>query len=194
MKWQTKATPAVIEVPPQPAPRARYLTREEYRRLRDAAKMTPHLHLFVILAYTTAGRASAILELTWDQIDFPRGIIRLGDGQKRQKGRATVPMTNSARAALEEAKRAAVTDYVIEYGGKRVLSVKKAFGRAVDRAELEDVSPHILRHSAAVHMAESGVPMSEIAQYLGHSRTAVTERVYGRYSPDYLRKAAGALE
>jgi len=43
-------------------------------------------------------------------------------------------------------------------------------------------------------MAEAGVPMSEIAQYLGHSSTNVTERVYARFSPDYLRKAAAALD
>jgi integrase len=36
--------------------------------------------------------------------------------------------------------------------------------------------------------------MSEISQYLGHSSTSVTERVYARYSPDYLRRAATALE
>ena len=52
----------------------------------------------------------------------------------------------------------------------------------------------MLRHSAAVHMAEEGVPISEISQYLGHSNTQITERIYARYSPEYLRKAAAALE
>ena len=33
-----------------------------------------------------------------------------------------------------------------------------------------------------------------IAQYLGHSNVEVTRKVYARYSPDYLRKAASALE
>jgi integrase len=163
--------------------------------VRDAAAKTPHLHLFVILAYSTAGRASAILELTWDRVDFTRGEIRLGLGERRTKGRATVPMTDSARVALDEARRGAVTDHVIEYGGRRVLSVKRAFKAAVARAGLPpSTSPHILRHSAAVHMAESGVSMAEIAQYLGHSSEAVTYRVYARFSPSYLRKAASALE
>jgi integrase len=52
----------------------------------------------------------------------------------------------------------------------------------------------MLRHSAAVHMAEEGVPMSEISQYLGHSDTRITEQIYARFSPDYLRRAAAALE
>ncbi len=35
--------------------------------------------------------------------------------------------------------------------------------------------------------------MSEIAQYLGHSNTAITEKVYARYRPEYLKKAASVL-
>ena len=33
-------------------------------------------------------------------------------------------------------------------------------------------------------MAEAGVPMSVIAQYLGHSDSRLTERVYAQYSPE----------
>lgn len=42
-------------------------------------------------------------------------------------------------------------------------------------------------------MAEAGVSMDEIAQYLGHSNAAITARVYARFSPDHLRRAADAL-
>ncbi len=195
LRWQDKATPAVIELPPAPPPKSRHLTREQYRGLRDAAAITPHLHLFVILAYSTAGRAAAILELTWDRVDFERGQIRLGLGERRTKGRATVPMTEGARDALLEARPAALSDYVIEYAGRPVRSVKRSFAAAARRTELPaGTSPHVLRHSAAVHMAESGVPMAEIAQFLGHSSESVTYRVYARFSPDYLRRAASALE
>ncbi len=40
---------------------------------------------------------------------------------------------------------------------------------------LADVTLHVLRHSAAVWMAEAEVPMSEIAQYLGHTSMRTTE-------------------
>jgi hypothetical protein len=62
------------------------------------------------------------------------------------------------------------------------------------RAKVGHVHPHLLRHSAGVHLAESGTPMEEIAQFLGHSDINVTRRIYARFSPDYLRKAVGALE
>ena len=194
LRWQDKNTPAVIEMPPAPPPRSRHLTREQYRALRDAARQTPHLYMFVVVAYTTAGRASAVLELTWDRVDLDAGMIRLGLGETRAKGRATVPITDSAREALLEAREAALSDYVVEYAGRRVLSVKRAFAAAAERAGVPWCTPHVLRHSAAVHMAESGIPMAEIAQFLGHSSESVTFRTYARFSPNYLRKAASALE
>ncbi|MCE8440887.1 hypothetical protein LZ187_14095 [Rhodovulum sulfidophilum] len=40
-------------------------------------------------------------------------------------------------------------------------------------------------------MAEAGVPISEISQYLGHSNVSVTARVHAWDSPNRLRRAAG---
>lgn len=194
LRWHDPQTRAIVELPPAPAPKSRHLSRAEYRALREAAAITPHLHLFIVLAYTTAGRAQAILDLTWDRVDFDAGRVALGTGERRAKGRATVPMTEGARQALAEAKPGALTDFVVEYAGRPVKSVKRAFAAAAERAGLPWCSPHVLRHTAAVHMAESGVPIAEIAQYLGHTSPAITYRVYARFSPDYLRRAANALE
>jgi integrase len=194
IRHNDKNSPAIIELPPAPPPRSLYLTREQYREFRDAAKKTPHLYLFVVVAYRSAGRKAAVLELTWDRVDFMRGQIQLAVGAERAKGRARVPMQEDLSALLQEFRRGALTDYVIEYAGKPVHSVKRAFARAAERAGVPWCTPHVLRHTAAVHMAENGVPMSEISQYLGHTSTSVTERVYARFSPDYLLKAANALE
>lgn len=66
-----------------------------------------HVRLFCVLALTTAGRKSAILQLTWDRIDFERGLIHLDViGEKNRKGRAVVPMTDRARAELLIARNA----------------------------------------------------------------------------------------
>ncbi len=83
-------------------------------------------------------------------------------------------MNASARAALLEAKEAALSDYVIEWaGGQKVGSVKRASAHRKRLAKVGVVSPHDFRHSAAVWMAEDGVSMSEIARYLG-TRTAAS--------------------
>lgn len=190
--WRSKATPAVIELPSKPAPRSDYLTRAEYQRLLAAAE-TPHVKLFIVLALTTAGRMTAILQLTWPRVDFERGQIQLGDGRQRRKGRATVPMNDTARAALAEASEGRTSEYVIEYGGGPIVRIVKAFRGVAIAADLPWCTPHVLRHTAAVWMVEAGTPMSEVAQYLGHTDSRITERVYARYSPGHLSKAARAL-
>jgi hypothetical protein len=83
---------------------------------------------------------------------------------------------------------------VIEWAGENVASVKRGVAKAGERAGIGHVTAHMLRHSAAVHMAEDGIPMEEIAQFLGHADVGITRRVYARFSPTYLRKAAKSVD
>lgn len=183
-----------IKRPPLPQPTERALTREEVSALIRHAPY-PHIATFIILGVCTAGRLEALLELTWDRVDFRRGRIMLEKPGVRapRKGRAIVPMNDFLRAHLLEAKKQALSDYVIEWNGKPVKSVRRAMQAAVAAAGIPKATPHDLRHTAAVHMAEAGVPMEEISQYLGHSSVEVTRKIYARYSPDYLKKAASVL-
>lgn len=183
-----------IERPAKPAPRERYLTHAEVARLLDA-DCEPHIKLAITVLLTTAARVGAVLELTWDRVDLQRGQIRLRvDAEGPRKGRATVPINGTLRAARTAARAAAVSDHVIEWAGGPVKSIRKGFTRAVTSAKLTGVTLHTLRHSAAVHMAEAGVPMDEISQYLGHSNVQITANVYARFSPQHLSRAAEALE
>lgn len=198
LRWAAKRgmIPAAphIEKPPAPAPKDRHLSRAEIDRLL-AADAAPHIRLAVLLMLTTAARVGAVLDLTWDRVDLERGKINLRTSDTGpRKGRAVVPINATLRAALTAAREAALSDYVVEWGGRQVRSIKTGFNAAVERAGLHDVSPHVLRHTAAVHMAEAGVPMEEIAQYLGHSSTHTTRAVYARFSPDHLRRAADVLD
>lgn len=191
--WAGKSAGATFALPSAPPPRERYLTIEEVDRMIEAAAL-PHVKLFIRLAWATAGRASAILELTWDRVDFKRRQIQLSKSEGRRKGRATVPFGDRLEEALRLAHEVRETDHVIEWGGKPVRSMKRSFATAAEAAGIDDVSPHVMRHSAAVRMAEDGVPIVEIAQFLGHTDPRVTYRTYARFSPDYLRRAAKALE
>ena len=194
LRYAKQDSRAAFAFPATPPPRERYLSRPEYEALLKACAL-PHVGLFVTLALATAGRAGAILSLTWDRVDFDKSIIRLADGRSGRKGRATVPMTDRAARALKQAYEARTSDYVIEWGGQPLKSIRRAFSAACARAGLgQDVTPHTLRHTAAVWLAEAGTPMPEITTYLGHSDSRVTERVYARFSPGYLRKASKALE
>jgi len=186
-----------IERPAPPRRKELHLTRGQCRALIDAATM-PHIRLYILLALATGGRNEALLDLTWSRCDFDRGLIDLRNPEisRPHKGRAIVPMNRTIRAALTEARDGALSDHVIEWAGERIRSAKKGIKATARAAGFQkiSVSPHLFRHSAAVHMAEAGLSMEVIAQYLGHEDVNVTRKKYARYSPTYLREAAAALE
>lgn len=184
-----------IERPAKPEPKDAYLTRDEVRGMLDAAH-APHIRLAIMLMIGTGARNEAAMQLTWDRVDFGRRMIQLRNpfDKSRRKGRATVPMNDTLYNALERAKEGAETPFVIEWAGQPVKSIKrglKAAGKAIGRG---DVSPHMLRHSSAVWLVEDGHSMWEVAQYLGHGDVKTTAKVYGRFSPNHLRKLANSLE
>lgn len=199
LKWAEKrrliSRAPDIDRPRKPEPKDRYLTKDEARAMLNVATL-PHVRLSIHLMLATAARISAILELPWSRVDMKRRLIHLTDKDDKtpRKGRATVPINDTLFTALKVAKAEALSDYVVEWGGKQVRSIKRSIESAAKLAGLEDVSPHVFRHTAAVWMAEAGVPLTEIAQYLGHSTPAITYKVYARYSPDHLRKASEALD
>lgn len=183
-----------IERPSKPEPKDAYLTRDEARRLLETTK-TPHVRLAIMLMIGTGARNEAALQLTWDRVDMDRRMIQLRNpfDQAQRKGRATVPMNDKLHEALQEAKSGALTPFVIEWAGRPVKSIKrglKASGEAIGRP---DLSPHMLRHSAAVWLAEDGHDMHKISQFLGHSDVKTTTRVYARFSPTHLRSLADSL-
>jgi len=55
-----------------------------------------------------------------------------------------------------------------------------------------DVTPHILRHTAASWMVQKGVSFAKVARYIGHKRSSTTETIYAHHAPDYLEDAASA--
>ncbi|MEI2387640.1 site-specific integrase [Breoghania sp. JC706] len=183
-----------IEVPSGGETRDRYLTKDEFRRLYDAAIM-PHIKLAMDLLIATGARVEAILSLTWDRVDLERRKIHLNDPftGRRMKGRTSIVIQEDLLPVLLAAERGRTCAFVIERGGTRVGSIRRGIGNAAERAGLSGVSPHVFRHTAAVWMAEDGVPMEEIAQYLGHRDVSTTRKVYARYSPEYLAKAGRSL-
>lgn len=194
LRWHYGKDAPVITAPPPSKPRDRYLTHDEARQLLEHID-TPHVRLFVTLALATGARMGAILDLTWDRVDFTHGTIDFmpAGRDKTNKRRVVVAMAPKAREALEQAHKGALTDHVIEYAEKPVASVKRAIAAAARRSKVP-CSPHVFRHTAAVWMAQADVPMQKIAQVLGHTSTRVTEQVYARYSPRFMADAMAALD
>lgn len=184
--------------------RDRWLTPAEAQMLLTECR-EPYLKLFVQLALYTGSRKQAILDLRWLQVDFDRDLIRLNPPGRTQtsKRRPPVPIATPLRAALIAAKATANTPWVIELTPQQadrikapalapLGDIKKGFALACRRAGLTDVTPHTLRHTCGSWLAQAGVPMTEIAVWLGHSHTRTTE-LYAHLSPEHLRGAAAAL-
>lgn len=172
-----------------PPPRDLWLTREQVALLIEKAK-SPHIELFIKLAVFTGARSGAILDLTWNQVDMDCRLINFGRGWGNKR-RAIVPMNNEVHNALLQARDLAQSEHVIEFNGKALKSVKIAFRRLCLSCGIK-ASPHVLRHTAATWLVMDGVPLREVARLLGNSE-AMVEEVYGKHSPDYLRRAVDSL-
>jgi integrase len=184
-----------IHRPSKPEPRNKWLTKEEAKLFLQAAEDVPHLFTAIHLLLATAGRVTAVLQLTWDRVDFDNERIDLRiQSELRLKPRAEVPMTKTLKKVLLEAQCSAESEHVVEWNGQPIKSIKGVFGRKANEAELNGVTPHVLRHTAAVWMAAAGCSMERIAQYLGHSDPQITRKVYARFAPDHLRDEADAVE
>lgn len=183
-----------IWLPPVPERKTRHLSQPEFQRF-FAAVRAEHARLYVLIGLFTVARPGAILELTWDRVDFMRRQIDFTPpGHVRTaKRRTVVAIGNELIAALQTAYKGRTCEFVIERGGKQIGSMKKAFRAASERSGVH-ATPYTLRHTGAVWAAEAGISMAEIAQMMGHDDDRTTQKHYSRYSPDYLRKVSDAIE
>jgi integrase len=188
-----RKAPAVWR-PEPPERKVRHLTRAQFEKWFGQVK-AHHARLYVELGLATMARPAAILDLTWDRVDFERGTVDLNPSGRRQtrKRRPVVPLNEDALNALREAYKGRQGPFVVERGAEQVKSVKKAFQAASERSGIA-VTPYTLRHTGAVWAAEAGVSMAELAQFMGHDDSATTERHYARFSPGHLRRVANAVQ
>lgn len=190
----TKAEQPFIKLPASSPPRERWLSEAEAGRLiaasRGKAKKLPRIFRFIHLAFGTAGRKSAILELRRKQVDMEKGIIYLNPEGRAQtkKKRATIPISDELRPVLAQILNQ-IPDkdeaFLLDHAG----SIRTSFATARRLAKLgKDVTPHTIRHTWATWRAQAGVPLWSIAGVLGDSLETVT-KTYAHHCPEYLRDA-----
>ena len=186
--------PPYIELPPQPTPKNRWLTKKEAAKLIAAAK-APHVKLFLLLAIYTGARRGAILDLTWDRVadDFKMINFTLPGRPTSKKRRTLVPTTRLVQAMLKEACELAQTDWVIEYNGKPSKTMRTGFTNALNNSGIAHCTIHDLRRTCATWLIQGGVSLSRVARMLGDSEKMI-ESVYGHHAPDYLDDAISVLE
>ena len=184
-----------IRKPSPPPSKDRWLTTEEIdtllataaSRRRGKAQRLTRAERFCWIALEAPARRKTIERLSWPQVNLRLGHIDFRTPGKSQtkKRQVPCPISDRLRPILERAWAERTNDlWVLDLPG----SIKTTFNRLITEAELEDVTPHTLRHTAATHMAQAGVPLAMIAQILGNT-VAVVERTYAHWQTDALRGA-----
>ena len=184
--------PAIsLALAPEGEPRERLFTLAEARALFEAAR-EPHQLMYLLLAFGTAARPRAILELTSFQIDCEARLIRLNPPGRRQnkKRRPTVPICNTLLPYL----RFLPAGPVVRYAGRALGGIKSTFDHLTRRAGIAGASAYTVRHTVAVEMRKRGVPVWEVAGFLGHSSGYKTTERYAKFGPDHLAEAVRAID
>ncbi len=189
-----------------PPPETRFLERDEVQRLLRGlpsdGRLAPRDRALLLFLYNTGARVQEAADLRVEQLDLsehPR--VRLhGKGDKWR----TCPLWQQTARTLEELLGS------LDPPPTPKTAVFSAHGRPLTRsgiykivrrhaARLDDartgrrVSPHTLRHTAAVHLLEAGVEVNVIRGWLGHADLSTTNR-YAEINTKAKQEALRACE
>ena len=192
-----------VRLPAKPAPRDRWLTRDEAAKLIRAAYRNPkgkHLARFILTAIYSGTRTGAILRLGFmpstagGWCDTAAGVLyRRGEGETESKKRTpTVPIPRQLLAHLRRWERNGAR-YVVEVDGQRVASVKTAWRTALAESGIDHCTRHDLRHTAVTWAMRNDADKWAAAGFFGLSLDML-ESVYGHHHRDHMRSAVAAME
>ena len=159
-----------------------HLTQDEVERLIEAAKTNRYGHrdaTMILLAYRHGLRASELVDLRWDQVDFNGALLHV----RRVKAGtpSTHPLTGLEMRVLRKLQREAKASpfvFVSERGSPfSTAGFARMIERAADAAGLKiKTHPHMLRHACGFKLANDGVDARALQAYLGHKNIQHTVR------------------
>ena len=176
----------------------RFLTEEEFRRLGGTldtleaeGRVSVHAAAALRLLMLTGCRCSEIMTLRWDDVHLEANEIRLRDSKT---GPRVVPLSPGATRVLESLPRAAGNPWVIagRRPGMRLTHIAYHWYRVRERAGLDDVRIHDLRHSFASRALALGESLSMIGKLLGHAKIQTTAR-YAHLARDSVKESAARV-
>ena len=174
------------------APRLRYFTKDEVRRLINAAQ--GDFRDLVKAALFTGCRYGELGRLRVGDFNPDSGTVFVGQS-KSGKARHVV-LTNEGRKFFEVLTAGRPSDALMlthegwAWGPSHQI---RPMAEACKAASITDGSFHVLRHTAASHLVMSGVPLNVVAHNLGHADTRMTEKHYAHLSPSYIAESIRRL-
>jgi site-specific recombinase XerD len=164
----------------------RYLDDDEVTKVVKASDASRSLRdrALLLVLYNAGLRAQELVDLNVADIHLdpvPYAVI-VGKGRKQRTCPLWPRTVESIRAWLEElgAPEATAPLFVNARGGRLSRSgVADIIRRLVVRADFvprhaKRISPHVMRHTTAMHLLQAGVDITTIAAWLGHAQLATT--------------------
>ncbi|WP_010477362.1 site-specific tyrosine recombinase/integron integrase [Thermococcus zilligii] len=177
---------------PRSLPKA--LNRDEVRKILSVIPPTRKRDRVIFLLLYGAGlRVSEVCNLKKKDVDFERGFIVVRGGKGAKDRVVPVPQSLLDEVKAYLSTRTDDSEYLIvelrrgkrdRLSSKTVWYLLKRYGEKVGVR----VTPHMLRHSFATHMLESGVDIRAIQELLGHSNLSTTQ-IYTKVTVEHLKKA-----
>ncbi|GAA2397995.1 site-specific tyrosine recombinase XerD [Nonomuraea africana] len=164
----------------------------------DGAPLTLRNRALLELLYGTGARISEAVGLALDDLEEEQVRLRGKGGRTR-----VVPVGRFARQALDAYLVRARPSLLAHGRGTPAVFLNARGGRltrqgawevlqaAAERAGLEGISPHVLRHSFATHLLDGGADVRVVQELLGHASVTTTQ-VYTLVTVDKLREVYAA--
>jgi integrase len=171
-----------------------YLTETEVERLMNAARKNRWGHrdaTMVLVAYRHGLRASEVVDLRWEQVDFRTATLHVR--RVKQGTPSTHPILGDELRAMRRLQREQEPKSPFVFTSEREAPFGTAgFARMVERAGIEaklsfKAHPHMLRHACGYALANKGHDTRALQAYLGHRNIQHTVR-YTELSPTRFRE------
>jgi site-specific recombinase XerD len=166
-----------------------YLTREEIDAILAVPDQSTWVgsrdHALFLTLYNTGARASEITQMICEQVSFGSTTFVQIHGKGRKE--RTVPLwPQTSRVLRQWFRKLGSKDKDLAFPALRGGALSNdgldyALQKAVEEASEEcgsltkkRVTPHVIRHTTAMHLLQSGVDIAVIALWLGHESIETT--------------------
>lgn len=163
---------------------SKFLDDEQLGRLLETAKVrSPSMHMYVALGALGGFRKREIVFAVWEWFDFETKRITLESSEEfelKDSEYRTVPLFSRLENILRLYKPAQASGYIFTSNRKNEgrnryrFDPKKSFDAICKNAGVAWCTTHILRHTFGSLLAQKGVPLYEISNFMGHADPRTT--------------------